>query len=139
VERCRGARAAHHGEALTHGRLTSPHGRPGVLPRTKVICLQNILRLLVYLAVDAYLSPANADPIRRARLKQRSLARLSAKISEKNPDGTWTSGPNAKIGSNRQNFSETLKVGGGSNIPKICGRRGSLPAARRQIRRLDAL
>jgi hypothetical protein len=36
----------------------------------------------------------------RASLKQRSLARLSATIFEKNPEGTWTSGPIAKIGSN---------------------------------------
>jgi hypothetical protein len=36
----------------------------------------------------------------RASLKQRSLARLSATIFEKNHEGTWTSGPIAKIGSN---------------------------------------
>jgi hypothetical protein len=36
----------------------------------------------------------------RASLKQRSLTRLSATIFKKNPEGTWTSGPIAKIGSN---------------------------------------
>jgi hypothetical protein len=44
---------------------------------------QNIFRLLVYFAVAVYLNSANADPTQGSRLKQRSLARLSAKIFEK--------------------------------------------------------
>jgi hypothetical protein len=47
----------------------------------KVMLPRNIFRLLVYFAVAAYLSSANADPIQES--KAEAAARLSAKISEK--------------------------------------------------------
>ena len=53
---------------------------------------RNIFRLSVYLAVAAYLSSANADPTQESKAEAAPPARLSAKISEKNPDGTWISG-----------------------------------------------
>jgi hypothetical protein len=62
---------------------------------------QNIFRLLVYFAVAAYLSSANADPTQESKEAEAALAgRIKCEDFRKNPDGTWTSGPNAKIGNN---------------------------------------
>ena len=68
----------------------------------KSMLLQNILRLLVYFALAAHLSSANADPTDPTQ-ESKAEAALAGKIKcedfRKNPDGTWTSGPNVKIGS----------------------------------------
>jgi hypothetical protein len=44
---------------------------------------QNIFRLLVYYAVAAYLSSANADPARESKAEAALAAKISAKIFEK--------------------------------------------------------
>jgi hypothetical protein len=60
----------------------------------------NIFRLLAYLAVAASLSSANADPTEESRAGAALAGKIKCEDFRKNPDGTWTSGPNAKIGSN---------------------------------------
>jgi hypothetical protein len=61
---------------------------------------QNIFRLLVYFAVAAYLSSANADPTQESKAEAALAGKIKCEDFRKNPDGTWTSGPNAKIGNN---------------------------------------
>ena len=70
---------------------------------------RNILRLSVYLAVAGYLSSANADPTQESKAEVALAGKIKCEDFRKNPDGTWTSGADAKIGSN--SFSNlTLKV-----------------------------
>jgi hypothetical protein len=59
---------------------------------------QNILRLLVYLAVS--LDFANADPTQESKAGAALAGKIKCEDFRKNPDGTWTSDPNAKIGNN---------------------------------------
>jgi hypothetical protein len=61
---------------------------------------QNIFRLLVYVTVAASLSSANADPTQESRAEAALADKIRCEDFRKNPDGTWTSGPDAKIDSN---------------------------------------
>jgi hypothetical protein len=61
---------------------------------------QNIFRLLGYFAVAVYLSSANADPAQESKAEAALAGKIKCEDFRKNPDGTWTSGRNAKIGSN---------------------------------------
>jgi hypothetical protein len=61
---------------------------------------QNIFRLLVYFAVAVYLSSVNADPTQESKPEAALAGKIKCEDFRKNPDGTWTSGPNVKIGSN---------------------------------------
>ena len=61
---------------------------------------QSIFPLLIYLAVAASLSSANADPTQESKAEAALAGKIKCEDFRKNPNGTWTSGPNAKIGSN---------------------------------------
>jgi hypothetical protein len=61
---------------------------------------QNIFRLLIYFAVAVYLCSANADPTQESKAEAALAGKIECEDFRKNPDGTWTSSPNAKIGSN---------------------------------------
>jgi hypothetical protein len=58
------------------------------------------LALLVYFAVVVYLSAANADPTQESKAEAALAGKIKCEDFRKNPDDTWTSGPDAKIGSN---------------------------------------
>jgi hypothetical protein len=65
----------------------------------KVMLPRNIFRLLVYLAAAAYLSSANADPTQESKAEAALAGKIKCEDFRKNPDGTWTSGADVKIGS----------------------------------------
>ena len=86
---------------------------------------QRIIRLLVYFMVASSLSSANADPT-----QEKAEAKLAGKINcedfRKNPDGTWTSGPNAKIGSNpfsNLTFESKRVTIGGADLATVLDRK----------------
>jgi hypothetical protein len=62
--------------------------------------LQSIFGLLVCLAVAASLSSANADPTQESKAEAALAGKIKCEDFRKNPDGTWTSGADVKIGSN---------------------------------------
>jgi hypothetical protein len=60
---------------------------------------QKLLGLLLCLAVVAYFNSANSDPTQKSNAEAALASKVKCEDFRKNPDGSWTSGPNAK---NRQ-------------------------------------
>ena len=87
---------------------------------------QNIFRLLVYLAVAAYLSSANADPPQESKAEAALAGKITCEDFQKNSDGTWTSGPNVKIGSNpfsNLTFESKRVIIGGADLATVLDRK----------------
>jgi hypothetical protein len=61
---------------------------------------QDVFGLLLGLAVAAYFNSANAGATQESKAEAALAGKIKCQDFRKNPDGTWTSGPNAKIGSN---------------------------------------
>jgi hypothetical protein len=80
---------------------------------------QNIFRSLVYFAVAAYLSSANADPIQESKAEAALAGKIKCEDFRKNPDGTWTSDPNAKIGT----FESKRVTIGGADFATVLDRK----------------
>ena len=53
---------------------------------------QSIFPLLIYLAVAASLSSANADPTQESKAEAALAGKIKCEDFRKHPDGTWTSG-----------------------------------------------
>ena len=86
----------------------------------------NIFHLLAYLAVAASLSSANADPTEESRAGVALAGKIKCEDFRKNPDGTWTSGPNAKIGSNpfsNLTFESKRVTIGGADLATVLDRK----------------
>jgi hypothetical protein len=86
---------------------------------------QNIFRLLVYLAVAVYLDSANADPTQESKAEAALAGKIKCEDFRKNPDGTWTSGPNVKIGSNpfsKLTFGRERVTIGGADLATVLDR-----------------
>jgi hypothetical protein len=87
---------------------------------------QNIFRLLVYFAVAAYLSSANADPAQESKAEAALAGKIKCEDFRKNPDGTWTSGPNVKIGNNpfsNLTFESKRVTIGGADLATVLDRK----------------
>jgi hypothetical protein len=87
---------------------------------------KNIFRLLAYLAVAAYLSSANADPTQKSKAEAALAGKIKCEDFRKNPDGTWTSGSNAKIGSNpfsNLTFESERVTIGGADLATVLDRK----------------
>jgi hypothetical protein len=87
---------------------------------------QNIFRLLVYVTVAASLSSANADPTQESRAEAALADKIRCEDFRKNPDGTWTSGPDAKIGSNpfsNLTFESKRVTIGGADLATVLDRK----------------
>jgi hypothetical protein len=87
---------------------------------------QNIFRLLVYLAVTASFSSANADPTQESKAEAALAGKIKCEDFRKNPDGTWTSGPNVKIGSNpfsNHTFESKRVTIGGADLATVLDRK----------------
>jgi hypothetical protein len=87
---------------------------------------QNIFRILVYLAVAASLSSANADPTQESKAEAALAGKIKCEDFRKNPDGTWTSGPNVKIGSNpfsHLTFGRERVTIGGADLATVLDRK----------------
>jgi hypothetical protein len=86
----------------------------------------NIFHLLAYLAVAASLSSANADPTEESRAGVALAGKIKCEDFRKNPDGTWTSGPNVKIGSNpfsNLTFGRERVTIGGADLATVLDRK----------------
>jgi hypothetical protein len=86
----------------------------------------NIYRLLVYLAVAASLGSANADPTQESKAEAALAGKINCDDFRKNPDGTWTSGPIAKIGSNpfsNLTFESKRVTIGGADLATVLDRK----------------
>ena len=89
---------------------------------------QRIFRLLVYFTVAASLSSANADPTQESKAEAKLAGKINCEDFRKNPDGTWTSGPNAKIGSNpfsNLTFDSKRVTIGGADLATVLDRKCS--------------
>ena len=87
---------------------------------------QNIYRLLVYFTVATSLSSANADPTQESKAEATLAGKIQCEDFRKNPDGTWTSGPNAKIGSNplpNLTFDTQRVTIGGADLATVLDRK----------------
>jgi hypothetical protein len=87
---------------------------------------RNIFRLLVYFAVAAYLSFANADPTEESRAGVALAGKIKCEDFRKNPDGTWTSRADAKIGSNsfsNLTFESKRVTIGGADLATVLDRK----------------
>jgi hypothetical protein len=87
---------------------------------------QSIFRLLIYLAVAASLSSANADPTQESKAEAALAGKIKCEDFRKNPNGTWTSGPNAKIGSNpfpNLTFESKRVTIGGADLATVLDRK----------------
>ena len=92
----------------------------------KSMLLQNIFSLLVYLAVAASLSSANADPTQESKAEAALAGKIKCEDFRKNPDGTWTSGADAKIGSNsfsNLTFESKRVTIGGADLATVLDRK----------------
>jgi hypothetical protein len=86
----------------------------------------NIFHLLAYLAVAASLSSANADPTEESRAGVALAGKIKCEDFRKNPDGTWASGPNAKIVSNpfsNLTFESKRVTIGGADLATVLDRK----------------
>jgi hypothetical protein len=87
---------------------------------------QDIFRLLVYFTVAV--SSANADPTQESKAEAALAGKIKCDDFQKNPDGTWTSGPNAKIGSNpfsHLTFDSKRVTIGGADLATVLDRKCS--------------
>ena len=87
---------------------------------------QNMFLLLVFLAVAAYLSSANADPTQESKAEAALAGKIKCEDFRKNPDGTWTSGPDAKIGGNpfsNLTFDSKRVTIGGADLATVLDRK----------------
>ena len=64
--------------------------------------MHKIFGLALCLVVAGYVNSANAQQTEMTKAEKAlaSKTKIKCKNFRKNPDGTWTSGPDAKIGSN---------------------------------------
>jgi hypothetical protein len=87
---------------------------------------QNIFRLLVYFAVAAYLSYTNADATQESKAEAALAGKIRCEDFRKNPDGTWTSDANAKIGNNpfsNLTFESKRVTIGGADLATVLDRK----------------
>jgi hypothetical protein len=64
-----------------------------------VLC-HKLFSVALCLAGADYVSSSNAQPAEATKAEAALTAKIRCKDFRKNADGTWTSGPNAKIGIN---------------------------------------
>ena len=86
----------------------------------------NIFHLLAYLAVAASLSSANADPTQESKAEAALAGKIKCEDFRKNPDGTWTSRADAKIGSNsfsNLTFESKRVTIGGADLATVLDRK----------------
>ena len=73
--------------------------------------IYKLLSLAPCLASAGYVNSANAQQTKETKAEAALTAKIKCKYFKKNSDDTWTSGPNAKIGTNA--FSNhTFDIGG---------------------------
>ena len=87
---------------------------------------QSMFRLLVCLAVATCLSSANADPTQESKAEAALAGKIKCEDFRKNPDGTWTSGPDAKIGGNpfsNLTFDSKRVTIGGADLATVLDRK----------------
>jgi hypothetical protein len=87
---------------------------------------QKLFGPLVCLTAAAYYNVANTGPTRDSKAEAALAGKINCDDFRKNPDGTWTSGPDAKIGSNPfPNLSvDTKRVTiGGADLATVLDRK----------------
>jgi hypothetical protein len=87
---------------------------------------QMLFGLLFGLAVAAYYNSANAGPTQESKAEAALAGKISCEDFRKNPDGTWTSGPNAKIGKNpiaNLTFDTQRVTIGGADLATVLDRK----------------
>ena len=90
--------------------------------------LQRIFRFLFYFTVAASISSVNANPTQESKAEAALAGKIKCDDFRKNPDGTWTSGPNAKIGSNpfsNLTFDSKRVTIGGADLATVLDRKCS--------------
>ena len=61
---------------------------------------QRLLRLSIFLAFAAHSNSVNAQQTGMSRAEATLAGKIKCEDFKKNADGSWTSGPNTKMGSN---------------------------------------
>jgi len=73
--------------------------------------IYKLLSLALCLASAGYVNSGNAQQTKGTKAEAALMAKIKCKYFKKNSDDSWTSGPNAKIGTNA--FSNhTFDIGG---------------------------
>ena len=73
--------------------------------------IHKLLSLALCLASAGYVNSGNAQQTKGTKAEAALMAKIKCKYFKKNSDDSWTSGPNAKIGTNA--FSNhTFDIGG---------------------------
>ena len=71
-----------------------------VLCSEKFCIYKECFGLLLCLSMITYSNSANSDPTQKSSAEAALAGKVKCEDFRKNSDGTWTSGPNTKIGSN---------------------------------------
>jgi hypothetical protein len=70
-----------------------------VLRSEKSYVYMKLLGLLLCIAMAAHCNSANSNPTQKSNAEAALAGKVKCEDFQKNSDGTWTSGPNARIGS----------------------------------------
>jgi hypothetical protein len=97
-----------------------------VLWSEKSCIYKKLLGLLLCLAMAPYCNSANSDPTQKSNAEAALAGKVKCEDFRKNSDGTWTSGPNAKIGSNpfpNLTFDAQRVTIGGADLATVLDRK----------------
>ena len=87
---------------------------------------KKLLGLLLCLAMITYCNSANSDPAQKSNAEAALADKIECKDFRKNSDGTWTSGPNVKVGSNpfsNLTFEKERVTIGGADLATVLDRK----------------
>ena len=97
-----------------------------VLWSEKSCIYKNPLGLLLCLAMATYCNSANSDPTQKSNAEAALAGKVKCEDLRKNSDGTWTSGPNVKVGSNpfsNLTFEKERVTIGGADLATVLDRK----------------
>ena len=109
--------------------LKSIRPRTGHVLWSEKSCIhKKLLGLSLCLAMVIYCNSANSDPTQKSNAEAALAGKIKCEDFRKNSDGTWTSGPNAKIGNNpfpNLTFDTQRVTIGGADLATVLDRKCS--------------
>jgi len=92
----------------------------------RTMFIDKLFNFALCLVATHYISSANAQQTKATTAEAALAAKIKCKDFRKNPDGTWTSGPNTKIGTIAF-FSHTFGIEnvsiGGADLATVLNRK----------------